>query len=134
METLNVLSRGGILVLDVDYAQAAPTRGQRAYVGRRTVRAWKVKDLPEGCPRHVHDNEFLEPGQAHIPHCAFPSRKHPVAVPNTNYYRKQVKAGSLWPADEATALACGVAFDPAFGGEYPNLAKTAKSCGKDGEQ
>lgn len=30
---------------------------------------------------------------------------------------KAVKDGDLWAADEATAKACGVDFDPTFGGE-----------------
>lgn len=135
LNELRVLARGGILVLDVAHAEAAVTRGHRAYVGRRTVRAWKLKDLPEDCPRHEHHNDFLENGQPHIPHCAYPRRKHAVAVPNTSYYRKQLKKGALWAADEATALECGAKFDPTFGGEYPALVKAAaKDRGKDGEQ
>lgn len=30
---------------------------------------------------------------------------------------KAARDGELWPADEATAKACGVKFDPKFGGE-----------------
>jgi hypothetical protein len=30
---------------------------------------------------------------------------------------KAAQDGDLWPADEATAKACGVPFDPTFGGE-----------------
>ena len=32
-------------------------------------------------------------------------------------YVKACKDGDLYPADEATAKACGVSFDPDFGGE-----------------
>jgi hypothetical protein len=33
---------------------------------------------------------------------------------------KACKDGDLWAADEATALVCGVAFDPTFGGDHPD--------------
>ena len=32
-------------------------------------------------------------------------------------YRAHVRDGDLWPGDEETARACGVAFDPTFGGD-----------------
>lgn len=133
METLHVLARGGILVLDADHAAASG--GQRSYVGRSTVRAWKLEDLPEGEPKHVHTNEFLEAGEVKIPHCAYPRMASPTEVSNSNYFRKLVRKGSLWPFDEATAAECGVRFDPTFGGEYPTLTKTAarKDRGKDGD-
>lgn len=38
-----------------------------------------------------------------------------VEVDNRAEYRACVKEGSLWAADEATAAACGVKFDPLFG-------------------
>lgn len=134
-QSLRVLARGGILVLDVDYASAARTRGQRAYVGRRTVKSWDAAALPADCPVHLHSNEFLESGQQAIPHCAYPKRSAPVIVDNNSYYRKQVAQGSLWAADETTALACGVKFDPTFGGEYPELVKSAaKGRNKDGDE
>ena len=132
MDTLKVLARAGLLVLDVEHAKVG---GHRAYVGRRTVRAWKLDDLPEGVPRHEHHNEFLENGQSAIPHCAYPATSFPAEVANTSYYRKLVKKGALWPFDEPTALACGVAFDPTYGGEYPALTKSAarRSGGKESE-
>ena len=135
-KSLRVLARGGILVIDVDHASAATTRGQRKYVGRKSVKAWKEEDLPEGCPRHLHSNEFLEQGQQSIPHMAFPSLGRPVTVSNSSYYRKVVKKGALWPADAETAAACGVRFDPTFGGEYPELVKKSAAMGrkKDGDE
>ena len=33
-------------------------------------------------------------------------------------YVEAVQRKELWPGDAATALACGVDFDPKFGGEY----------------
>lgn len=133
-DTLRVLARGGILVLDADHAAAS--RGQRSYVGRAALRAWKLDDLPKEAPKHVHTNEFLESGQTKIPHCAYPRTASPTVVSNSSYYRKLVKKGALWPFDEATALVCGVRFDPTFGGDYPELTKTAarkEVRGKDGD-
>lgn len=34
-------------------------------------------------------------------------------------YRREVREGALWPADKETAEACGVPFDPKFGGADP---------------
>ncbi len=47
-----------------------------------------------------------------------------------------VVRGDLWPADEATADACGVKFDPKFGGDVelkpaPSSASTASAITKD---
>jgi hypothetical protein len=39
---------------------------------------------------------------------------------------KACKDGDLWPADEATAKACGVGFDPDFGGERTETIKAFK--------
>jgi hypothetical protein len=36
---------------------------------------------------------------------------------------KAARDGELWPADEETARACGVAFDPTFAGERANAKK-----------
>lgn len=127
--SLRVFARGGLLVLDKAYAEAAPTRGQRAYVGRRTVRAWKLDELPTGCPRHIQTNEFMEFGDKQIPHSAYPRLDKPVAVPNDSYYRKQVQKGALWAADEETAALCGVRFDPTFGGESLPTGKQRKVVG-----
>ena len=33
-------------------------------------------------------------------------------------YRRDVREGALWAADEDTARECGVKFDPSFGGEH----------------
>jgi hypothetical protein len=60
--------------------------------------------------------------------------KHPDVVvtipadsPHMTEYRRHVREGDLWAADPETAAACGVAFEPDFGGEHPaNSAKHAK--------
>lgn len=41
-------------------------------------------------------------------------------------HMRHVSDGDLWAADEATALACGVKFDPTFGGEVKPAAKPTK--------
>jgi len=40
-----------------------------------------------------------------------------IEVPNSVEYRRALVDLSLWPADQATAQAAGVPFDPFFGGE-----------------
>lgn len=42
-------------------------------------------------------------------------------------YVKACKDGDLWAADEATAAACGVPFDPHFGASAPAPAPTYES-------
>lgn len=47
----------------------------------------------------------------------------------TDYHADLVRAckdGDLWPADEATAKACGVGFDPDFGGERTQTIREFK--------
>ena len=116
MNTLRVLARGDALVLDAPFSQAT---GRRRYVGRSEVAAWKVEDLPEGCPKFVADNSFLSPGDKPLPNYAYPCSGEVVSVPNDaqfgSYFRKCVKTGSLWAADHETARECGVQFDPSFG-------------------
>lgn len=46
----------------------------------------------------------------------FRPTSEPVEVVDCHEYRQHVAEGSLWPADEATAVRCGVKFDPTFGG------------------
>lgn len=120
MQSLRVLARGNILVLNVDHAKAQHTHGQRSYVGRSVVRAWSLDGLPKDCPRHEQYNEFLANGEGKIPHSAYPSTGVAVEVSNDSYYRKLVAKGALWPADKETADICGVEFDPSFGGELQN--------------
>ena len=107
MQNLRVYPVGNLLLLDTEYAQQT---GRRRYVGRGEVKAWTEAELPEGAPRHLSYNEFLEPGQKAIPHSAFPAQPEPAIEPNTSYYRKAVARGDLAPADAATAAACGVVF------------------------
>jgi len=48
---------------------------------------------------------------------------HPQFSEFLSHYRDEVKSGALWPADKATADACGVAFDATRGGEAKRAAK-----------
>jgi hypothetical protein len=46
-----------------------------------------------------------------------------VTVPDRAEYRRHLRDGDLYPADGETAAACGVPFDPDFGGEHDEDAK-----------
>lgn len=54
----------------------------------------------------------------------------PQEVPYRAEYVRECQAGCLWPADKATADACGVPFDPTFGASAPaeteNVSPIAK--------
>lgn len=45
-----------------------------------------------------------------------------IALPASVEYVRDLKAGLFWAADQATAQLAGIAFDGAFGGEFPKLA------------
>jgi hypothetical protein len=55
------------------------------------------------------------------------STDHVITLDNTREYRKHLKEGDLWPADEATASECGVPFEPTFGGEHAPFPKAEAS-------
>lgn len=129
METLRVLSRGHRLVLDLVYAKQT---NSRRYLGRTAVQSFKLDELPKGEPRHEAHNAYLARDEAPMPHYAFPKNDAVVEIPAPPHefgkeYLDEIKAGNLWPADEATAAFCGVKFDPQFGGDHPQLVapKTA---------
>lgn len=129
MDTLRVLSRGHSLVLDLVFAQQT---NRRRYIGRTAVQSMKLADLPKGEPRHEAHNQFLTPGDAPMPHYAFPKHDSVVEIPAPPHefgkeYLDELRAGNLWPADEATAKFADVKFDPQFGGDHPQLVapKTA---------
>lgn len=120
---MKVLARGEYLVLDQDFGAQT---GQRRYVGRRAVAAWKQADLPAGEPFHTPSMEFLEPESKPVPFVAYPKGAAPVDVPATRFYLKELRAGTLWAADAETAKAAGVPFDSSFGGEYPTPKRATK--------
>ena len=45
----------------------------------------------------------------------FGSHDDVIEVPDTVEYRRHLRDGDLWPADQDTAQAAGVPFDPSFG-------------------
>lgn len=49
---------------------------------------------------------------------AWVRKEKPEELPFHHDLAKAVRDGDLWPADEASARACGVKFDPSFGGEF----------------
>lgn len=51
-----------------------------------------------------------------------PSHEHYLEA--WHFYYRALKDKELWPADEATAKACGIEFDPSFGGEYSTPIST----------
>lgn len=102
MEKLRFYARGTAQVTDVH----AQERGLRRCVGRR----WQE----------------VEKGRW----AWCPSDK----VDEVEYHHDLVKAckdGDLWPADEATAKACGVGFDPNFGSESTETIKDFKAAKAD---
>lgn len=131
LHTLRVLARGNVLVLDTDFARQT---GAKRYIGRKTVSAWNIDDLPADEPGHIQRNEFLQRGDQPIPHTAHPKSSEPASIdlrsshPETvRFILKTIKSGGLWPADKETAQYCGVPFDPSFGGEYPELTSNQPS-------
>lgn len=84
--SLRFKARGTALVPNFEYELA----GIRAFIGREKVE--------------------VAPGQL-----GFAPLKEAVEVPCRAEYMKACKDGDLWAADEATAKACGVKFDPSFG-------------------
>lgn len=89
-DTLKLKARGTALIVD----HKAMSAGARRFIGRK------------------HDATIGRNG-------GWPPADKPAEVSNTDEfaadYRRAVKHGDLWAADEATAEACGVKFDPLFG-------------------
>lgn len=103
---LKVLPRGAVLAPHFESILA----GAKRFIGRQ----WDAKHGPGG---------GWEPNA---------DPKHPVEVPTLpeadaafrelwSEYAREVREGTLWPADKATADACGVQFDKSFGGEFDEV-------------
>ena len=132
LSKLRVLARGDTLVLDAAYAR---TSGRLRFVGRTLIEADSADQLPAGCP--VRERDPVDAGDKFYVE-GWPRGSAPVEVPAVgefgSYFRSTIREGGLWPADAETAEHCGVAFDPTFGGEYPDLApKTPARAVKAGE-
>jgi hypothetical protein len=89
-QTLRVRARGTSLVPNHEAEEA----GTRRFIGRKYAE--------------------VSPGQ-----WGFEPTNAVEDVPNRPEYVKAVKDGDLWAADQATADACGVAFDGLFGAAPP---------------
>jgi hypothetical protein len=99
-ERLRFYCRGTALVEDVHAANR--TKPLRRFIGRRWQEALPGRFVwaPTGKPQEVDYHADLV---------------------------KACKDGDLWPADAATAKACGVGFDPDFGGEHTESIKEFKA-------
>lgn len=100
MKMLSFLARGTKMVFDLDSNEA----GIRRFIGRKHDRTKGFKGVDE------HGNSFMSGG--------WPSTGMPHSVSARGEYLLACRNCDLWAADEETADYCGVAYDPAFGGEY----------------
>ena len=127
--TFRVLARGDLVVLDAAYARASG--GHLRFVGRTLSRVYKREDVPEGAVARERDPVHPD-DQFHI-ECWTKNPEPTVLLADGefgSYFRARIQEGGLWPADETTAKACGVAFDPKFGGDYvveKSAPKSAKA-------
>lgn len=95
-------ARGTACVVDIDAQEA----GRKQFVGRKFQK--------------------VDEGHAFVP------KSEPAEVRLHPEYVRDCREGALWPADQATADACGVRFDPSFGGELPSETKaTVKAASKE---
>ena len=107
MQKLRVLPRGGVLVPRHESIMS----GQKQFIGR------------------IYDPDHGDHGGGGFPVAASVGPDSPIEVPSVGkgapqefelwqQYVREVRDGALWAADQATADACGVKFDPKFGGEF----------------
>ena len=96
-QRLRFYARGTALVADV-HAQEHPKHATRRFIGRRwqEVMPGRWAWCPTEAPQECEYHHDLT---------------------------RACRDGDLWPADEATAKACGVSFDPNFGGEETETIK-----------
>lgn len=95
---LRFRARGTALVQNFEKLEA----GVKAFVGRKYVE--------------------VEPGR-----WGFKPTGADEEVPHRGEYLKACKDGDLYPADAATAAACGVSFDPTFGAPKAPEKSAAKA-------
>lgn len=98
MARLKFHARGTALVTD----PIAQERGVRRFVGRRwqEVEKGRWAWVPTEKPQEIDSHQDLI---------------------------RATRDGDLWPADEATAIACGVGFDPLFGKEPTQTIRDFKA-------
>lgn len=100
-KTLRVVARGTAMVPDFERMEA----GTRAFIGRKYIET--------------------KPGTF-----GFDPIGMPVEVPNRAEYIKALIDGDLWPADKATADACGLRYDAEQKKTVPNVIFDATYGGK----
>ena len=132
--TYRVLAKGAVLV--PDYERMKQT-SQLSFIARSVHRAPTVEALPplaHGAPIRVREQTEWTPEDPSVE--AWVAKRSPTIVTAAShpepekqeagqYNRERIIEGGLWPADADTAAACGVEFDPTFGGEYPELLPVA---------
>jgi hypothetical protein len=113
VRTYKVLARGDIAVLDAAYAEAC---GKYRLVGRELSRVYKDEEVPDDVVRR--DRDPVDPDDKFHIECWARKTEPSVVTAEGHlgqYFRSRIIEGGLWPADKATADACGVPFDPKFG-------------------
>lgn len=100
-KTLRFRARGTALCQHFERLEA----GVRAFVGRKFVTLDAAHPLREAAG--------LSPDEP--TRFGWRSTGEDEEVPYNPEYIRACKEGALWPADEETAKACGVEFDPSFG-------------------
>lgn len=132
--TYRVLAKGAVLA--PDYERMKSTR-KLCFIGRTVHRAPTVEALPasvRGAPIRARETTEWTPEDSSVEAWAAKrtvtvlvaaSHPEPELAEAGQYNRQCIAEGGLWPADEATAIACGVGFDPTFGGDYPELVPVA---------
>jgi hypothetical protein len=105
-DTLRVLPRGTAMVPHYE-------RMGNVGHGRPVVAPHGWKHDPNGGPEIVGP----QPGQSRTEGAFVKHVPEVIVVPDCVEYRRHLRDGDLWPADQATAQAAGVPFDPHFGGD-----------------
>lgn len=95
---LRFRARGGVMV--VNHAAAQPDGSAARYVGRKFDASGASKSVAGSWPAKPEGEEISSPADLF------------------SEWAREVKEGSLWAGDEATATMLGVKFDSKFGGEY----------------
>ena len=115
--TLNVLPKGGAMVTDY----AAMANGTIRKLG------WAFDQSIGPKSKHPISGQLVAAGA--WKRASNEVLEIPLSSPHVVEYTRALKgdprwpgSATLWPADQATADYAGVRFDPAFGGDHPELA------------
>ena len=105
--TLRLRAKGDLLCADYD----AHESGIKRFVGRK-------HSTDVGHEYRDEQGNLLKTG-------GWISTGEPQELPYRAELAQAVKEGDCWAADEATAIVCGVAFDPTCGGEVKSAVQLA---------